>query len=114
MEIVKHVLGVLAGKHSLSDRRSDKWPEVRKKHLETNPTCSVCGGSDKLEVHHIAPFHLNRELELLPHNLITLCESKKGGVNCHLWFGHLGNYKSYNIMVQNDSKHWNEKFKKRP
>lgn len=74
----------------------------------------VCGGKEKLEVHHIVPFHLNPRLELEPTNLITLCEAKHDGVNCHLLFGHLGNFKSVNKLVEIDSHEWADKIKNRP
>ena len=61
--------------------------------------CAVCSGTASLEVHHIVPFHIDATKELDPSNLITLCESKKNGVNCHLFFGHLGNYKRVNVQV---------------
>jgi 5-methylcytosine-specific restriction endonuclease McrA len=94
--------------------RSPKWAKVRKDFLKLNPTCAVCGGSLKLEVHHIKVFHLFPELELEPNNLITLCENGKMGVNCHLSFGHLGSYKSYNETIKSDAKKWNGRFKNRP
>ncbi len=115
MGIVKHLVGVAQGKHPMSEKRSPEWPRVRKEHLEKHPTCEVCGGTEKLEVHHIRPFHLHRELELSPENLITLCESKGvGGLNCHLIFGHLGNFKSFNVTVTKDAPEWLDKIKNRP
>lgn len=74
----------------------------------------MCGGKDKLEVHHIKPFHLHPELELDPSNLIVLCESGGGGLNCHLAIGHLGSYKSFNVDVVNDSATWKKKIESRP
>lgn len=68
----------------------------------------------KIEVHHIRPFHLHPDLELDPANLVTLCEADKGGANCHLLFGHLGNFKSFNVEVVSDASHWSEKIKHRP
>lgn len=114
MGIVKHLVEVAQGKHPYSSKRSAHWPTVRKEHLEKHPTCAVCGGSSNLEVHHIKPFHLHPDLELDPENLVTLCESKKSGVNCHLWFGHLGNFKSFNVTVVTNALCWFEKFKNRP
>ena len=114
MGIVKHLVEVAQGKHPMASKRSSQWPSVRKAHLEDFPTCAVCGGTKDLEVHHIRPFHLHPDLELNPNNLVTLCESKKAGVNCHLWFGHLGNFKSFNKMVLADSLTWLMKFKNRP
>jgi hypothetical protein len=73
--------------------RSDRWPTVRKHHLQKEPTCQWCGGKDHLEVHHEMPFHLDPTKELDDANLITLCE--KPGENCHLIHGHNGNWKTY-------------------
>jgi 5-methylcytosine-specific restriction protein A len=89
--------------------RSYKWTEVRKNHLKDNPTCIACGRDKKLEVHHKIPVHLNPELELDPANLVTLCADP-----CHLLFGHLMNYKSYNKLVIEDSSVYLSKVKNRP
>lgn len=66
----------------------------------------MCGGRKMVEVHHKVPFHVDPARELDPANLITLCESKKGGVNCHLFLGHLGNYKHANPTVAEDAANW--------
>ena len=95
-------------------KRSSHWPTVRKNHVKNNPTCALCEGTKKLEVHHIKPFHIHPELELDPSNLITLCEDKGNGVYCHLFFGHLGNYKSLNENVREDVELWRNKLKNRP
>src|ERR1039458_5963866 len=84
--------------------RSSHWPHVRKEFLLKNTKCAVCGGHRKLEVHHIKPFHLHPNLELDLTNLIVLCEDKKDGINCHLAFGHLGNFKSFNARVKFDAE----------
>ena len=97
-----------------SHKRSPRWGKVRKEHLKNNPTCALCGGMRKLEVHHIKPFHVHPELELDPDNLLTLCEDKGDGVYCHLFFGHLGSYKSINVTVREDILVWKEKLKSRP
>jgi 5-methylcytosine-specific restriction protein A len=110
MEIVKHLVDVAKDKAELGNRRSSKWPTARKHHLKLHPVCEVCGGSEKLEVHHIEPYHLNPERELDPTNMITLCEGKKF-VNCHLLFGHLGSYKNINPNVVEDAANWIGKLK---
>lgn len=53
----------------------------------------MCGGRDRLEVHHIRPFHLYPALELDPANFVTLCEALR---ECHLQVGHLGNWFDWN------------------
>lgn len=102
------------GKEPEGHKRSSKWASVRRRHLKTNPECALCGGTAKLNVHHIKPFHVYPELELEPTNLITLCEDKGGGVYCHLFFGHLGDYKSINVDILEDIKHWKEKLASKP
>jgi len=92
-------------------RRSSKWPAVRKEWLKSNPRCAACGAKNALEVHHIQPYHLFPSLELVAANLITLCE---GAGNCHLMFGHLGNWKSYNRDVKLDSADFLRKVVTRP
>lgn len=114
MRILKNIKDICQGKARVGNFRSTKWTQVRKKFLESNPKCAVCGNIKKLEVHHKKPFHKHPELELNESNLITLCESKKNGVTCHLLFGHLGNYKSINTRVDEDVKTWNNKINNRP
>ena len=94
--------------------RSSKWSDVRNQFLKQNPTCAICGKTDKkvLAVHHKQPFHLHPELELDPSNLITLCES--AGMHCHITFGHLGNFKSFNINILDDVNIWKHKIQSRP
>jgi len=92
-------------------RRSSGWRKVRKEFIK-GKVCAVCGGSKDLEVHHIVPFNINPARELDPKNLIVLCDNKKNGVRCHLWFGHLGNYMLTNRTVRRDAKRWNIKIER--
>ena len=85
-------------------KRSSKWPALRKAFLK-GKSCAVCSGTEKLEAHHIAPFHLHPALELDESNLIALCEGNKV-INCHLFIGHLGNFKGYNPEVKKDAQEW--------
>lgn len=104
----------IKGKVPAGMKRNPQWPRIRKQHLIAYPRCEACGGKDDLEIHHIQPFHLNPNRELSFTNLITLCESKKNGVNCHLFFGHLGNFRSYNEFVAPDCVKWKYKITTRP
>lgn len=63
-------------------KRSREWPRCRKAHLARFPRCTVCDTLERLEVHHILPYQHWPGLELIPTNLITLCE------RCHLFVGH--------------------------
>lgn len=89
--------------------RSPEWSGVRKQHLEKYPYCAACGRNKKLEVHHIEPVHLNPDRELDLDNLITLCDDP-----CHIVFGHLMNYKSWNKNVVDDCKVYLNKVKNKP
>lgn len=110
--ILKYIKDRIQGKAPAGAKRSSQWPKVRKEHLSKNPLCAVCGSTKKVEVHHMIPFHENPLLELEPSNLITLCEAKKKGINCHLLVGHLGNYRGSNPDVLTDSQSWSEKLNK--
>jgi len=90
-------------------KRAIGWPKVRSEHLKKQSVCAACGSSRGLEVHHIKPFHLYPELELDPNNLITLCNK-----SCHLYFGHLKYFKSWNPDVIKDAAEYNDKIKARP
>lgn len=90
-------------------QRSPKWSKVRKDFLSNNKYCAACGSKDKkLEVHHKIPVHINPELELEITNLIALCADP-----CHIVFGHLMNFKSYNPNVDNDCSVYLNKVKNR-
>lgn len=88
--------------------RSPQWARVAKEHRLREPACVACGyKGKKLQVHHIKPFHLHPQLELDPHNLITLCEAK--GRDHHLLLGHLDAWDSYNEHIRDDVKHFYRK-----
>lgn len=89
--------------------RSNKWNKVRSEFLRHNSVCAACGTNKDLEVHHIVPYHLDSTKELEYTNLITLC-----GKRCHFIFGHLCDWKSWNVDVVNDCKKYNYKLTNRP
>jgi len=103
---------LIAGKRPVGAKRSSQWPKVRAFHLSLHPVCELCGSSEKVEVHHIVSFHVDPALELSLENLITLCESKRVGIDCHRAFGHLGNYKKSNPRVSEDVAYMKLRFAK--
>lgn len=111
MNIVKTLIDRVQGKAPKGARRSSKWAKVRKSFKAENPICAVCGSRKKVEIHHKVPFHIAPDLELSTDNLISLCENRKYGVNCHLLVGHLGNYRRVNVVVEYDVMVWNKKLK---
>ena len=84
----------------ITTKRSSKWSALEKNFLKQHPACAACGSSNRLNVHHIKPFHLHPELELEPTNLITLCMDKTN--ECHIRLGHGGDFKAYNPYVEED------------
>jgi len=94
----------ITGKAPKGAKRASEWRKVRKEHLKKNPRCFICGSKTKVEVHHIVPFHLAPDLECNPENMMTLCENKKYGINCHLLIGHLGNYERVNESCETDAR----------
>jgi hypothetical protein len=99
LETITHHINLV--RHALRDtgliKRSPHWPTVEKHFREAHPTCAACGGTERLNVHHIIPFHVNAALELDPNNLITLCMGK---LECHLHIGHGGSFSAWNEGVR--------------
>jgi hypothetical protein len=60
--------------------------EYRKQH----PRCEWDGCSEKVDVHHIVPVHVDPTLAADPENLISL-----GSARCHLCAGHGGDYQQW-------------------
>ena|SRR3990167_1773377 len=82
----------------LGAARSPRWNEIRKEFLKTHLKCEACGRIRGIVPHHVLPFHLFPQYELLEKNLIALCEGPI--VNCHFLFGHCYlSWKSYNENV---------------
>lgn len=103
LKTIKHGINLI--RHHLRDvgvsaKRSTHWPTVEKHFLEAHPTCAACGGTERLNIHHIKPFHIFPELELDPNNLITLCMSEKED---HLKIGHGGSFRAWNENVKNNA-----------
>ncbi len=111
-KLINDIQDKLQGKVPRGTKRSDKWPEIRNAFIKSHPECACCGSKNKLQAHHKMPFHLHPDRELDVTNLITLCED--GTHNCHILFGHLRNFKSYNPNVEQDVATWVDKVKTRP
>ena len=92
--------------------RSSEWSAVRKGFARKNPSCAVCGNR-RIQVHHVVPFHKAPELELEESNLISLCQGLLTN-RCHLLFGHLGSWRSWNASVREDAAYMNLKIENRP
>ena len=101
------VHGYRLTQHAVRDRkikarRSPKWPAIEKKVLEEHKGgCIACGSNDNLTVHHIIPFHIAPELELVESNLAVFCMSKDR--HCHLLVAHAGDFKGYSASPISDA-----------
>lgn len=100
------ILDKIKGKTPKGKRRHKDWPKVRDRFIAIHKRCALCKGKKRLEVHHIIPFHIMPELELMSDNLVVLCEDKRYGLNCHLAVGHLGNYRRFNVNCLQDVVYW--------
>jgi 5-methylcytosine-specific restriction enzyme A len=97
---MRALLDRITGKTPWFAKRSSKWPALRKSFLKTHPACAACGTNQKLEIHHCVPFHIDKTLELVESNLITLCDGPNG---CHFHIGHLNDWKLANPNVIQDA-----------
>jgi len=95
---VKRVQSARAREKAKASQRSGKWVTVRKKFLAKNKKaglgCAACGNTVGLQVHHVRPYHLHPELELVESNLRVLCSSVTG-LECHELLAHGGSFKAY-------------------
>lgn len=101
---IKHTVHVLHARIREAVKgamRSPKWRTLEKKVREAAGVCAACKGNQNLQVHHVQPFHLHPELELVESNLIVLCMGKN---ECHLKLGHGDNFKAYNPNIATDAK----------
>jgi len=101
-----HIKDRIQGKAAKGQKRHKDWPKIRMEHIKLFGKCYVCRKTKKLQVHHIIPFNIAPDLELNPDNLITLCTNN---MNCHLIFGHKGNYRETNDDCVDDSVYWRRK-----
>jgi len=101
-------LRTIFNKEDQFGKRSSSWRKVRDEFVKNNPKCAACGTKNKLEVHHIVPYHIDSSLELDYNNLITLCR------NHHYTFGHFCDWTSWNKDVQTDVVVYNARREMRP
>ena len=110
--LYKTLIGLLMEDRTFGAIRSSGWRDIQQESVNEHPYCEFHGGKGKvlnpLNVHHIKPFHLFPELELVKSNLIVACRF------CHLWYCHLGSWKSYNIYAREDADSLLKRIKERP
>ena len=99
-------VAIVAALAVMADERSSRWPTVRNEQVRLYPWCAVCGETERLQVHHIAPFGKHPELELVATNLIVLCDGvtimgfTKRSVGCHYKIGHIRDWKRNNGLIE--------------
>jgi hypothetical protein len=88
--------------------RDGRWPTIRKHALDANPNCVACG-KPATQVHHAdTPVHIDPTRELDESQLVCLCG------DCHLRFGHLGDWKAWNPCIREDAARHLAEIKARP
>lgn len=88
--------------------RASGWAKFAHEWLLEFPTCWACGGIVLCVPHHIIPFHVDPSHELDRKNLMTLCGAH------HIWIGHLGDFRSWNVDALKDASTMLVKIKSRP
>ena len=111
--MIEYIRDRILGKAPKGKKRSHEWRECRNRFIRRFPECAACGGTKKLEVHHVIPFHDAPELELKHWNLMTLCRRKKYGISCHQLVGHIGNYRDINPKARSMASEMKEYLKPR-
>ena len=71
--------------------RSSGWAAWVKRFVK-GKTCVCCGSRGPLTSHHLIPFHLRPDLELVEANNRPVCD----GTDCHLVLEHLKDFRLYN------------------
>ena len=77
--------------------RSPKWDAWLKAFLR-GKSCIACGARDGLTGHHVIPFHLRPDLELVESNVVPICSDR-----CHIVWGHLDDFALDNPTVRQDA-----------
>jgi len=110
---VVYAKDLIVGKTIKGKKRSCLWRKIRKEYLVGHGFCVSCGSTSSLEVHHIKSFHDFPEFELVPSNLMTLCSKGRYGIrDCHLLFGHNGDWMRINEKVMGDINEWRRRIGK--
>jgi len=89
--------------------RNSHWEKESQAWL-ANKVCAICGGKYRLVAHHIIPFHVDVALEMEPSNWWPLCEGR-ASCNCHISFGHVGNWSLINPKVKEMSLEYGLQFR---
>jgi len=113
IRVMEYLVDRMTGKAPKGAKRSKDWPAFRKAQIAKQPYCSVCKRTERLQLHHLTPFHVAPELELSPENTVVLCARSKV-LNCHLVYGHLGDFKRINPFVMADIAEWSAKLDRTP
>ena len=69
--------------------------ESQMRKWEKGRACAVCGGTLKVQAHHLWPRHIWPQLMWMPEFWFPLCRGNKE-IDCHCIIGHGGNFKGFN------------------
>lgn len=101
MNIIQHLADAGRGKHPLRQKRSPHWGKFKKAYFKKyGKACEVCGRKSFVQLHHVIPFHVRPDLELMEWNVVGLCEPPHKVRKCHLIYGHLGDWRWFDPDVK--------------
>lgn len=89
--------------HAPKRTQTRRWRGIARRFLQENPTCAACGSRSRVRPHHVVPVSVDPTREHDFSNLLPLCESYERGVNCHLFFGHGGDWSTWNPNAAADA-----------
>ncbi len=108
MRLIQRLWSMVSAELVVGATRSAQWQPLRTKVLTHYKECQACRGDESLEVHHIVPFQVAPERELVLGNLLVLCR------DCHYQLGHLRDWRSWNPTVVEDAGLYRVKRDNRP
>ena len=88
--------------------RSSGWSTLSRRIIAEVGECEATGSKKNLEAHHIIPFHLRPDLELVRSNIIVLNKW------IHFFLAHFGYYGSWNENIREHAKWLRDLIKNRP
>lgn len=96
--MIRDYIGLMARNPALvlSPRKTAEYAHAMAAHRKAFPACAYCGRTKAVDVHHIRPVGIAPYLAADGDNMITLCRKPQ----CHFIVGHMGDWKTFNSMVE--------------
>jgi len=102
--LIERLFDRIQGKAPKGAKRHPDWSKFRKAYISEFPNCFICKRKAD-QLHHLIPFHLAPDMELDIENVMQMCR------RCHLFVGHLNNFRSINPTCESDAREWRFRIK---